>query len=169
MQTAHSGIVFGPYVELDRGSNIYGIDDDSATTKPYRDWLESWCRNNYIGWGPESVGEGLVKQWAGIICHSVDCLPYVGEVPGRPNVWVAAGYSGHGMAQIVNITRGLNVQFKTGKWDEAIPRTFEITDERLKRARERAVHPLDFDARNVTTGPLAHHQPEIKGDNVARL
>jgi glycine/D-amino acid oxidase-like deaminating enzyme len=168
MQTPHSGIVFGPYVELDQGRNIYGIDDDSTTTKPYRDWLEKWCRENYAGWGDESTGEGLVKQWAGIICHSVDCLPLVGQVPGRPNVWIAAGYSGHGMAQIVNITRGLNQQFKTGEWDKQIPRCFEITETRLTRALERGVHPFDFDARNVTTGPLAHHMPEIKG-HVARM
>jgi glycine/D-amino acid oxidase-like deaminating enzyme len=35
-------------------------------------------------------------RWAGIFGNTEDRLPLVGRVPGRANVWVAAGYSGHG-------------------------------------------------------------------------
>jgi glycine/D-amino acid oxidase-like deaminating enzyme len=34
--------------------------------------------------------------WAGIFGMVMDFLPVVGRVPGLENVWVAAGYSGHG-------------------------------------------------------------------------
>ena len=34
--------------------------------------------------------------WAGIFGMVMDFLPVVGRVPGRENVWVAGGYSGHG-------------------------------------------------------------------------
>lgn len=35
-------------------------------------------------------------RWAGIFGLVLDFLPVVGEVPGAPGTWVAAGYSGHG-------------------------------------------------------------------------
>jgi glycine/D-amino acid oxidase-like deaminating enzyme len=37
-------------------------------------------------------------RWAGIWGMTPDLLPLVGPVPGRENVWVAGGYSGHGNA-----------------------------------------------------------------------
>lgn len=36
------------------------------------------------------------KRWAGIWGTTPDLMPLVGPVPGRENVWVAGGYSGHG-------------------------------------------------------------------------
>jgi gamma-glutamylputrescine oxidase len=38
----------------------------------------------------------ITHRWAGVVGYSDDRLPYVGEVPGRPGLWVAGGYSGHG-------------------------------------------------------------------------
>jgi glycine/D-amino acid oxidase-like deaminating enzyme len=36
------------------------------------------------------------QRWAGIWGTTPDLMPLVGPVPGRENVWVAGGYSGHG-------------------------------------------------------------------------
>ena len=36
------------------------------------------------------------KRWAGIWGSTPDLMPLVGRVPGREDVWVAGGYSGHG-------------------------------------------------------------------------
>ena len=42
-------------------------------------------------------GEARIShRWAGIFALTQDMLPLVGEVPGRPGVWIAVGYSGHG-------------------------------------------------------------------------
>jgi gamma-glutamylputrescine oxidase len=38
----------------------------------------------------------ITHRWAGIWGETPDRLPLVGRVPGRDNVWVAGGYSGHG-------------------------------------------------------------------------
>jgi gamma-glutamylputrescine oxidase len=38
----------------------------------------------------------VTHRWAGIWGETPDRLPLVGPVPGRPGVWVAGGYSGHG-------------------------------------------------------------------------
>jgi glycine/D-amino acid oxidase-like deaminating enzyme len=38
----------------------------------------------------------VTHRWAGIWGETPDRLPVAGPVPGRPDVWVAGGYSGHG-------------------------------------------------------------------------
>jgi gamma-glutamylputrescine oxidase len=38
----------------------------------------------------------VTHRWAGIFGTTADRLPFVGELPGRPGVWSACGYSGHG-------------------------------------------------------------------------
>lgn len=38
----------------------------------------------------------ITHRWAGIFGSSPDGLPLAGPVPGRPGLWVAAGYAGHG-------------------------------------------------------------------------
>jgi glycine/D-amino acid oxidase-like deaminating enzyme len=40
----------------------------------------------------------VTHRWAGIWGTTPDLMPLVGRVPGRENVWVAGGYSGHGNA-----------------------------------------------------------------------
>jgi gamma-glutamylputrescine oxidase len=38
----------------------------------------------------------VTHRWAGIWGETPDRLPLAGRLPGRPGVWIAAGYSGHG-------------------------------------------------------------------------
>jgi gamma-glutamylputrescine oxidase len=40
----------------------------------------------------------VTHRWAGIWGTTPDLVPLVGAVPGRDDVWVAGGYSGHGNA-----------------------------------------------------------------------
>jgi gamma-glutamylputrescine oxidase len=46
----------------------------------------------------EDVGveAGITHRWTGTVGYSDDRRPYVGQVPGRPGLWVAGGYSGTG-------------------------------------------------------------------------
>jgi len=37
------------------------------------------------------------NRWSGIFGLVTDLMPVVGRVPGDERVWVAGGYSGHGM------------------------------------------------------------------------
>ncbi|BEI80771.1 hypothetical protein CcaverHIS002_0113000 [Cutaneotrichosporon cavernicola] len=139
IQTPYAGIVLGPFnatVVNTFGSprDLYGIDDDSVVVPKFREWLANYCRDNYVDWGPESEGEGLARAWSGIMCHSVDMRPLVGEVPGKTGMFISAGYNGHGMATIVNITRCLAQHLVTGVRDHRLPRCFDISQERLDRA-----------------------------------
>jgi gamma-glutamylputrescine oxidase len=38
----------------------------------------------------------VTHRWTGVVGYTRDLLPYAGEVPGRPGLHVAGGYSGHG-------------------------------------------------------------------------
>ena len=47
-----------------------------------------------------SIGAGgapVVQRWAGTMGFTPDGLPLAGPVPGRPNLLVCGGYTGHGM------------------------------------------------------------------------
>jgi glycine/D-amino acid oxidase-like deaminating enzyme len=45
-----------------------------------------------------SAGARAERRWAGIMGFTPDHFPLVGAVPGREGLWIAAGYSGHGVA-----------------------------------------------------------------------
>lgn len=46
-------------------------------------------------------------RWAGIMAFSPDELPLVGPLPGVPNCYIAAGYTGHGNAYALRASRML--------------------------------------------------------------
>jgi glycine/D-amino acid oxidase-like deaminating enzyme len=72
-------------VSLDRE-----FTDEEAITEDVQDALSSFVN--------DLVGRELRVdyRWAGIFGLVLDFLPVVGQVPGAPGTWVAAGYSGHG-------------------------------------------------------------------------
>jgi gamma-glutamylputrescine oxidase len=39
---------------------------------------------------------GITHRWSGIFGVTQDRLPLAGSVPGKPRLWIACGYSGHG-------------------------------------------------------------------------
>jgi glycine/D-amino acid oxidase-like deaminating enzyme len=64
--------------------------DVDATTPAIQSRLDQLARE-LLGRAPR-----VTHRWAGIWGSTADSLPLVGRVPGRDDVWVAAGYSGHG-------------------------------------------------------------------------
>ncbi|RSH86042.1 uncharacterized protein EHS24_004246 [Apiotrichum porosum] len=148
IQTPHSGLVIGPYnatvlSEFGTPKDLFYIEDDSVVTPKFHDWLSTYCKDNFEGWGKEVKGEGNNHDWSGIMAHSIDWVPLVGPVPDMPGLWVSAGYNGHGMAKIITITRSIAQHMKTGKWDPRMPQCFAITKERLRAAKQcKPVIPL---------------------------
>ena len=61
-----------------------------ATTPVVQERIESLAAT--LMGGPVQVS----GRWAGIWGTTLDELPLVGPVPGREDVWIAGGYSGHG-------------------------------------------------------------------------
>lgn len=147
MRTPHAGIVLGVYnttavnAGLCEWKDILNVEDDSAVLPSFDSWLRNYCRTAFEGWGAEGPGEGAARVWSGVLAGSADLIPLIGAVRGKPGLWVAAGFHGHGMARILTCTRGLAGQIKDGKWDERLPRVFDPTPERLEKSRRAASIP----------------------------
>ena len=63
---------------------------EEATTPLIQGHLERFVRE-LTGTSPE-----ITHRWSGIFGTTPDRLPLVGPIPGHEDVWVSAGYSGHG-------------------------------------------------------------------------
>jgi len=68
--------------------------DDARPTAPVQRALERFMADR-MG----LAGVAVTHRWAGIMGFSADLLPVVGEIPGRPGLHVAGGYSGVGNVQ----------------------------------------------------------------------
>jgi len=63
---------------------------EESTTSLVQDRIEGLVRL-LVGTVPR-----ITHRWAGIFGSTADLLPLAGLLPGRPGVWAACGYSGHG-------------------------------------------------------------------------
>jgi len=66
---------------------------EDRTTKPVQDILDAYLKQ----WFPD-VDVPVERRWSGIMGFSVDGLPQVGTLPGKPRVGFAGGCTGHGLA-----------------------------------------------------------------------
>jgi glycine/D-amino acid oxidase-like deaminating enzyme len=63
---------------------------------------------------------GVVRRWRGPVDYSVVALPFIGPVPGSPQVLVAAGFSGNGVGPAFVAGRAL-AQFVLGEDPSYLP------------------------------------------------
>ncbi|THV50261.1 hypothetical protein BGAL_0158g00200 [Botrytis galanthina] len=113
----------------------YNNVDDSVLIESAKDYYENYMQETYNGW--EDSGAKVDNIWTGVMGYSYDSNPHVGEVPGKPNQFVIAGFNGHGMPVIWLSGKAVakmiseDVPFeKTG-----VPRLFKTTQERIDRAK----------------------------------
>jgi gamma-glutamylputrescine oxidase len=72
---------------------LEGNTSDDRVTDPVQRILEAYLRERF-----PDVDAPVEQRWAGIMGFSVDKLPLVGTLPGRPHVGFAVGFTGHGLA-----------------------------------------------------------------------
>lgn len=77
-------------------------------------------------------------EWTGIMGFSRDDLPWVGPVPKHPDLFMAAGFTGHGMPNcwlsgraVARMAMGVNEVTS-----EELPKSYLLTEERMRQARE---------------------------------
>jgi gamma-glutamylputrescine oxidase len=80
-------VLVGGFSDVD-GDSSY--TDSDAGSPLIWDRVDAYLREDL------GVSAELTHRWAGVVGYSDDSLPYVGEVPGRPGLYVAGGYSGVG-------------------------------------------------------------------------
>jgi glycine/D-amino acid oxidase-like deaminating enzyme len=128
-----------------------GASDDSVVDDKTSEYLRRQLINAFVL--PGHTGENRLlsasHMWTGIMGFSRDDHPWVGPVPESPNVYMAAGYTGHGMpntwlcgsaiADCVGgaLSRGLADQeaIKLAGDSHGLPLPYRITEERLRHAR----------------------------------
>ena len=69
--------------------------------------------------------------------YSSDFMPYVGDIPHKPNQTILGGFSGHGMPLILLCAEAIAIMLRDGTSLEVsgVPAVFRVTDERLKSQR----------------------------------
>ena len=80
-------ILVGGFSDVDAESSYTESDDGSPVIW---DRVETYLRDDL------GVEPAISHRWAGVVGYSDDSLPYVGEVPDRPGLYVSGGYSGVG-------------------------------------------------------------------------
>ncbi|KAF2803242.1 FAD dependent oxidoreductase-like protein [Mytilinidion resinicola] len=126
-----------------------GVSDDSVLDTGAAAYLRT-ALPKVLDLGPDSKpGDELeaVQQWTGIMGYSRDDHPWVGAVPDMPGVWLAGGYTGHGMPNgslCGKAVVGMALAALEGKGEgvgEAMvdrgemPRAYLISKERIERTR----------------------------------
>ncbi|CCC08876.1 hypothetical protein SMACR_07513 [Sordaria macrospora] len=99
--------------------------------------------NNTPTDGNETTELKATHQWTGIMGFSRDASPWVGQVPemlgGGENLYVCAGYTGHGMPQAALAARMVAEEI-LGKpvRDDGLelPKEMKLTEERVRYVRE---------------------------------
>lgn len=117
------------------GASEFGTVDDSRLNPEVSKYLHGSLAG-YFGsenWGEDGESEGrVVQEWTGIMGATADGRPFVGEVPGQKGMWISAGFNGHGMVLCVKSAEALVGKIVEGEWKEWFPRSFEISEERLR-------------------------------------
>jgi glycine/D-amino acid oxidase-like deaminating enzyme len=91
---------FDYWQQLDDGRLVVGGKRDVSFETEYTDVEETTplVQERLEAFTADLLGAppAVTHRWAGIWGETADRLPLAGPVPGRPGVWVAGGYSGHG-------------------------------------------------------------------------
>ena len=72
------------------------INDGLANVEGVIRCVKDFIEHNFDGWADaeHGPGEGIEYSWSGIIGLSVDGVPFIGELPGKPGQWICAGHHG---------------------------------------------------------------------------
>ncbi len=79
------------------------IGCDEAISEPVQTALDRYRSEHF----PTLSGAPVAYRWSGIMSYSIDGLPLVGAVPGRKGMFLAAGYTGHGLGWALLAARWL--------------------------------------------------------------
>ncbi|KAH6957812.1 FAD dependent oxidoreductase [Ilyonectria sp. MPI-CAGE-AT-0026] len=107
----------------------FGDADDSTTTPEIVDALLQFPAKYMKGWGDKASAR---VAWSGIMGFTADDQPFIGELPGRTGQFVAAGYTGHGMARVFLAAKALVRLAHNEAVDPRVPGVYFDIETRLK-------------------------------------
>ncbi|KAF5589650.1 uncharacterized protein FSUBG_11075 [Fusarium subglutinans] len=117
----------------------YGNVDDTQVIDEARSYFDGYMQRHFHGW--EDSGAYVDDIWTGIMGYSSHRLPRVGPIPGRPDMFIMGGFTGHGMPQIYLCGQAMAKFLLTGASFKGtgLPRLFEETQARLEDPRDRVL------------------------------
>jgi len=117
------------------GLEEFGTVDDTTLTPEISKYLTE-TTPRYFGesWGEDHSDGRIRKEWTGIMGYSPDGFPFIGEVPGEKDLWIAASFQGHGMVLCFSCAKALVAMMNgEGKSLESwFPELFKVTKQRIK-------------------------------------
>ena len=137
-----------------RGAGHYpsiGVSDDTVIDEGSAAYLRgALLKVMELGGQTEGLSElKAAAQWTGIMGYSRDDHPWVGKVPGNEGLWLAGGYTGHGMPNgtlcgkaVVDMVLGeMDGKDLTAVHEEMVqkgdmPKSYILTKERIDRSRQ---------------------------------
>ena len=133
----------------DEGIEEFGTTDDTTLNHEISTYLTA-TTPRYFGeaWGADHPDGRIRKEWTGIMGYSSDGFPFIGEVPGEKDLWIAASFQGHGMVLCFLCTKAL-VAMMSGEekeLDSWFPNIFKVTEERMGKRFMGRLHtkPMDY-------------------------
>ncbi|KAI8255213.1 putative oxidoreductase OrdL [Colletotrichum sp. SAR11_239] len=96
-------------------------------------YFDGYMQRLFRGW--EDSGAEVDRVWTGIMGYSSDFMPHLGAVPGKPGQFIIAGFSGHGMPEILLSSKGVAAMVKDGVAfaDTGLPSIMETSEARISR------------------------------------
>ncbi|KAF1362877.1 FAD dependent oxidoreductase-like protein [Lizonia empirigonia] len=144
----------------DAGASEFGTVDDSSLNSEISTYLHGslagyFGSTNWGESGEEESSERIVQEWTGIMGATADGRPFVGRIPGKlddkrdciesstdsaqfKNVWISAGFNGHGMVLSLKSAEALVRMIENGGSADNLdwfPKSFIISEERLKKCQ----------------------------------
>ena len=118
----------------DGGTKEWGTTDDTSTD-PIIVKLLGDCTKEYFGdrWGEDHPNGRLSHYWTGIMGFSPDGYPFVGELPGETDLFIAASFQGQGMV-VCFLVAEASAYMINGQDEKAaalLPRAFRVTKQRM--------------------------------------
>jgi glycine/D-amino acid oxidase-like deaminating enzyme len=121
---------------VSKQSNWHENVDDSQLIPGTEEFFNGYMQRTFHGW--EDSQAQVTHIWAGIMGWSSDSMPWVGPVPGKPGVFVTAGFTGHGMPRILGCSKAVaqllmadDASVDAMKKQTGLPSPYWITKERL--------------------------------------
>jgi len=87
-------LLFGGQRQNVRGNQegiIYDGEISQTVFKRQRDFLQQHF---------PFIAPKFTHAWSGVMCQTPDGMPYVGELPGRKNEFIVAGFNGYGLSHV---------------------------------------------------------------------
>lgn len=123
-------------VVLLNDSHWHGNIDDSQLIPGAEKYFDGYMQRMYHGW--EDSGATVTDIWTGVMGYSSDLMPWVGEMPGKPGLFVCAGFTGHGMPRILGSSAAIASLVRGDVRDlreTNLPAPYWITKDRLSTTK----------------------------------